>query len=233
VIGDGAVRHALPSVTLEKLGGGGWTTSSLRGRRAVLFCFASWCTCKDQLPGWQRYWTARGRDFELTAVAQEALGPGRLADMVSGMGLEFPIVVDRDSRLARELGFRIVPAGALVEEDGSLAYASDEDFDIADPRLRANIEAFLAGDPITAPASPGQADPGALALFAEGVRSYDERAPEPAIALWRRALALDPDNFLIRSQIWAAEHPERFWPAVDRDWQELQLVAEGYDKPLP
>jgi hypothetical protein len=54
-----------------------------------------------------------------------------------------------------------------------------------------------------------------------------------ALEMWRRALALDPDNFLIRSQIWAAEKPERFWPVVDREWQQAQLLREGYDKPLP
>jgi hypothetical protein len=54
-----------------------------------------------------------------------------------------------------------------------------------------------------------------------------------ALATWRRALTIDPDNFLIRSQIWATENPERFWPAVDRKWQEEQLLREGYDKPLP
>lgn len=37
----------------------------------------------------------------------------------------------------------------------------------------------------------------------------------------------------VRSQIRAVEHPERFYPAVDRDWQQLQLLKEGYDKPLP
>jgi hypothetical protein len=29
------------------------------------------------------------------------------------------------------------------------------------------------------------------------------------------------------------EHPEHFYPLVDRAWQELQLLREGYDKPLP
>jgi hypothetical protein len=77
-----------------------------------------------------------------------------------------------------------VPAGAFLDPDGSLVHASDDGFDIADPRVRMNLEAFL-------------------------------------------------DNFLIRSQIWAAEHLERFWPVVDREWQERQLIADGYGKPLP
>jgi hypothetical protein len=63
-------------------------------------------------------------------------------------------------------------------------------------------------------------------LFCQGLR-------DEAILTWRRALAIDPENFVIRSQIWVVEHPERFDPVVDCDWQEQQLLAEGYDKPLP
>ncbi|MEX0816928.1 MAG: tetratricopeptide repeat protein [Gaiellales bacterium] len=75
--------------------------------------------------------------------------------------------------------------------------------------------------------------PEALELFARGVALYAAGDADEALALWRDALALDPDNFVVRSQIWALEHPDRFYPAVDREWQELQLVKEGYDKPLP
>ncbi len=32
--------------------------------------------------------------------------------------------------------------------------------------------------------------------------------------------------FLIRKQIWVAEHPERFFPTIDFPWQQEQLAAE-------
>ena len=108
-----------------------------------------------------------------------------------------------------------------------------ENFDVADPRVRWNLERLLAGEPTEPPHSEAAMDPGALERFAEGVALYADGQQEEAIAVWRAALELDPDNFVIRSQIWAAEHPEHFWPAVDREWQEFQLLEEGYDKPLP
>jgi hypothetical protein len=75
--------------------------------------------------------------------------------------------------------------------------------------------------------------PAALQGFADGVAAHQRGDTAEALALWREALAADPENFLIRSQIWALEHPERFWPAVDREWQEQQLMREGYEGPLP
>jgi hypothetical protein len=144
-----------------------------------------------------------------------------------------PVLVDRESELGRKLGFRIVPSGFFVDAEGLIRYRHTGDFDVADPRVRWNLDRFLAGEETEPVDADGVMDPLALELFAEGVSRYAGGKPDEALGLWREALVLDPDNFLIRSQIWVLEHPERFYPAVDREWQELQLVKEGYDKPLP
>lgn len=168
----------------------------------------------------------------MIAVAQDAQGAARVAAALVGIELHFPVLVDEQSRVARELGFRIVPAGAMLDADGTVVYASDDDFDIGDPRLRANLETFMSGGRVEP--QPGRLIAGqALDLFAAGVSMHAAGEERRALELWREALDHDPDNFLIRSQIWAAEHPERFWPGVDRDWQQRQLIKEGYDGPLP
>ena len=48
-----------------------------------------------------------------------------------------------------------------------------------------------------------------------------------AMAEWRKALALDPKNWIIHKQIWAVEHPDKFYDGnVDFGWQKAQLEAE-------
>jgi len=168
----------------------------------------------------------------MIAVAQDAQGAPRVAPALTGTKVEFPVLLDEDSAVARVLGFRIVPAGALLDADGSVAYASDDDFDIGDPRLRARLETFMSGGRLE-PQPERPVTGRALELFAQGVSAHSEGDEPRALVLWREALAHDPDNFLIRSQIWAAQHPDRFWPVVDRDWQQHQLIKEGYDGPLP
>jgi hypothetical protein len=49
---------------------------------------------------------------------------------------------------------------------------------------------------------------------------------EGALAAWRAALAADPDNYVVRKQIWVVEHPERFYPTIDWTWQKAQLARE-------
>lgn len=182
---------------------------------------------------WQRAWDERDRAFRMVAVAQDAQGEERVRPFVTERGIEFPVLVDRASVLGRELGFRMVPSGFFVDAEGLIRYRRANDFDIADPRVRWNLERFLAGEETEPPAEDESMRPEALDRFAEGVAFYAAGDRHAALAAWRNALALDPDNFLIRSQIWALEHPEHFYPAIDRAWQELQLVREGYDKPLP
>ncbi len=169
----------------------------------------------------------------MVAVAQDVQGEDRVRPIAERHGVTFPVLVDRGSALARLLEFGVVPSGAFVDADGVVRYRHVDDFDVADPRVRWNLERFLAGEPTEPPRADGRMDPAALERFAEGAALYHGGRTEDALVVWREALALDPDNFLIRSQIWAVENPERFYPAVDRDWQELQLLKEGYDKPLP
>jgi tetratricopeptide (TPR) repeat protein len=182
---------------------------------------------------WQRYQQERGRAFRMVAAAQDVQGERKVRPVAEERGVTFPVLVDRASVLGRELGFRIVPTGFFVDADGFVRYRHANDFDIGDPRVRLNLERFLAGEDLKEPDEEERMEPAALERFAEGVELYAAGRPEEALAVWREALELDPDNFVIRSQIWAVQHPEHFYPAVDREWQEFQLLKEGYDKPLP
>ena len=99
------------------------------------------------------------------------------------------------------------------------------------------------------PLMPGQpgaraADTGSAAalseeaarLFREGAALYKKGARQEAAARWRRAVALQPENFLIRKQLWRALHPERFGETLDLDWQKEQLArekAEGIEAANP
>lgn len=169
----------------------------------------------------------------MVAVAQDVQGEEKVRPVVEERGVRFPVLIDRGSKLGRLLRFRIVPSGGFVDESGMVRYRHVDDFDIGDPRVRVNLENFLAGRPVELVDQDEKMSSQALVLFAKGATLFAEGFRDDALALWRRALDLDPDNFVIRSQIWAVENPEHFYPVVDREWQSVQLLKEGYDKPLP
>jgi hypothetical protein len=172
----------------------------------------------------------------MVGVAQDAQGETRLRPIVEDAGARFPVLIDRASKVAGFFGFQITPSGVFVDPDGVVRYvhgSAANQFDVADPRVRMNLDLHLAGrTPHPVDFEP-RISSEAMGIFGEGANLFAAGETGQALEMWRRALALDPDNFLIRSQIWSAERPERFWPAVDRDWQRAQLLREGYDKPLP
>lgn len=69
-------------------------------------------------------------------------------------------------------------------------------------------------------------DASASAAFGLGTSLYQLGQTAAALAAWRRALLLDPENFIIRKQIWRVEHPDKFYPTIDYDWQQVMLARE-------
>ena len=67
----------------------------------------------------------------------------------------------------------------------------------------------------------------AIDLFRDGLKLYRQGDLDAAVVEWRRGVELEPDNWVIRKQIWAVQHPDRFYAAdVDFDWQKEQ-IAQG------
>ena len=67
------------------------------------------------------------------------------------------------------------------------------------------------------------ASPSPIALYRLGVALLKKGKSRQAAASWRRALKMEPDNEIIKHQVWAVENPERFYQgAIDLDWQRQQ-----------
>ncbi len=49
---------------------------------------------------------------------------------------------------------------------------------------------------------------------------------EKALVALRKAWAIEPQNWIIRKQIWAIEHPDQFYPAINTGWQKEQIRKE-------
>jgi tetratricopeptide (TPR) repeat protein len=64
------------------------------------------------------------------------------------------------------------------------------------------------------------------ALVGLATAYLDLEQKDKALSALRQASALDPGNWIIHKQIWAIEHPEQFYPAINSKWQEEQLQQE-------
>ncbi len=165
-------------------------------------------------------------------MAVEHQGAEAARPFVEDAWAEFPTVVDDHGALSQRFGYKVVPNGLLVDEGGTIRYAKFGGFSIDDANDVAAVERFLAGED---PGPSTKAAPDRLGRLERelvetklqlGRLLLESGRREEAVAAWREALRLDPENFTIRKQIWAAEHPEKFHPTIDWDWQRAQLKAE-------
>ena len=163
----------------------------------------------------------------------EHLGADAARGFVEAAGAAFPTVVDEQGISSGQFGFKVVPNGVLVDEAGTVRYVKEGGFSVENAKNVAAVERFLGGeDPGIAERdrAPYALGPVERELIATKVwlgRMLDAQGRRAeAVAEWRGALQLDPENFVIRKQIWAAEHPEKFHPTIDFDWQREQLRQE-------
>lgn len=151
--------------------------------------------------------------------------------LVDPLDLTFPVLIDAENVLGSTYGFLAIPNGFVIDSQGILRYQRLSSFNIGIPEIRDEIIAAVVGETLTEAASAqAAAHAGGLApgeaggLFSQGVAAFASGRRAEALLLWREARALDPGNFIIRKQIWAVEHPDKFYPQIDHEWQRERLA---------
>lgn len=169
----------------------------------------------------------RGDEFQLVSVAMDAQGPEAARPWAEATLDTFPTLVDAENLLGDVFGFKAIPNGILVSAEGLLDGTVAGGFDIRHDETRELVERWLdAGEPLPVGADDHDWSAEALALFREAAAAIRRGDRQQAIALLKQAYPLEPDNFIIRKQLWAVEHPERFYAGdVDYAWQREQLEA--------
>jgi tetratricopeptide (TPR) repeat protein len=185
--------------------------------------------CRSQLPVWQSLFEKHPNlEARLLAVALDAVRE-RVIELPEVQGVGFPILIDAENTLGEAYGFTAVPNAFVVGADGRVRYAR-YGFSIERDPDRSELLAALAGEEVHAATSASPPNLEANRIFGEGRKALERGEREEALRLWRRALELDPDNWIVRKQVWAVEHPELFYPKIDTDWQKEQLQREGYSR---
>ena len=165
----------------------------------------------------------------------DAGGVAAARPWVERAGATFPTVVDAENRLALAYDFRAVPNGIVLDADQVVRFRKLGGFSCEHDDDRTAVTRLLRGEALPASAESAVEPPDEAAglrrelietAWRLGLELRDRGAIEEAAATWRRALRYDPDNFVIRKQIWALLHPERFMEPIDYAWQQEQLARE-------
>jgi tetratricopeptide (TPR) repeat protein len=148
---------------------------------------------------------------------------------------EFVTLVDEQNAFGDLYNLKAIPYGLMVDEFGRLVKGPFS-INVGNEKTTALLERWLSepafNEKLIREAKPPQKsdDPKvaeANARFQLGLVLLDIGKKAEAMEEWRKALALDPENWIIHKQIWAVEHPDKFYAGdVDFGWQKQQLEAE-------
>ncbi len=172
------------------------------------------------------------------AVALETQGAAMARPWVERAGATFPVLVDQHNLLGRLLDFKAVPNGVFLDEQGIIRYTKYGGFSIDRPEDPATIRKLIDGELLQQAPAPDQIPYQLSAVERElvetrlrlGSELLENGKQDAALVEWQRALELDPQNFVIRKQIWAVRYPKRFHSTIDWDWQRDQLQREREDE---
>lgn len=139
-IGDPAPDFALLTLNGEEL-----RLSDYRGKRVLIFVWASWCGCREQLAAWEAFYQRhRSEPFELIGVAMDATGGEAVRAFAEQARVTFPVAVDSADCLWDLLGFDHIPNGYYVDERGVIRYLKIGGFDIRESLCAKIVDDLLS-----------------------------------------------------------------------------------------
>jgi len=188
--------------------------------------------CREQLPVWQEFYTKyQNDDIEVVTVAIDAQGAEKARPYVKKANATYITLVDESNRLSQLFSFKAIPNVLLMDGERVLNYWKLGGFDIRKKEFAAIVEAWVKKPTPEWLAQQTQADPrggpnhdAAIDYFQRGLDYYHYGNVNEALLEWKIGRDLEPDNWVIRKQIWAVEHPEKFYDGdVDLAWQKGQI----------
>lgn len=174
----------------------------------------------------------------MVSIALDAQGASVVRPWHAAVDADFVTLVDSQNSFGTRYNLKAIPYGVMIDEAGRLV-KPPFNVNVKDQKTLAMLEKWLSDPnynavllhdmkPSNAPTVKANAE--AAARFQLGLVLLEDGKKDEAMAEWRKALALDPQNWIIHKQIWAVEHPDKFYNgSVDYGWQKSQLETEKSD----
>ena len=168
-------------------------------------------------------------------IAQDVQGAEVARPGVEQAGGTYRALLDQENVVGKLYALKYVPVGILIDESGRLVRAvgsvniGDETFhsELTDWVLHDKVsESWTKQGPTLRELTAEEAE--ADARFQLAMVLLKNKKRDQAIEELKAAMVLDPENWLIRKQLWAIETPDAFYEGdVDYAWQKEQMAREA------
>ena len=138
------VGKPAPEFSLTDLSGRAVRLANLKGRVVFLNVWATWCEpCREEMPSIDRLLRSmEGRPFAVLAV-NLAEPQSRIRTYLEKTPVGFPVLLDRDTSVAKAWKARILPTTYVVGPDGRIRFSYVGELDWSQEKVRRAIAALL------------------------------------------------------------------------------------------
>ena len=135
---------AAPPLALQDLDGKPHRLQDYRGKVVLINFWATWCEpCRDEMPSMNKLRASlAGQPFAVLAV-NLAEPESRIRRFMEQVPMNFPVLLDRDTSVAKTWQARILPASFIVGPDGRVRYSVLGEIDWTGERVRKAIRELL------------------------------------------------------------------------------------------
>ena len=135
---------ATPALELRDVEGRLHRLADYRGKVVLVNFWATWCEpCREEMPSMNRLRASlAGQPFAVLAV-NLAESDARIRRFMEQVPLEFTVLMDRDSAVAKSWQARVLPISFIVGPDGRIRYSVVGEIDWTQERVRKAIVAMI------------------------------------------------------------------------------------------
>ena len=204
------------------------------GKKIILFMWGSWWGCRAQLPVWQDFYDKYSQKVSIISIAIDLQGYEKVNDYVSGLNLTFPTLIDQKNITGDLYGFKAIPNGILIDENGDIVAKQLGNFDIRKVEIRNKLEKWIINDQnfkdqISETKFTSRTKK-SNQLLEKGMPYFQSGDIKTALEIWKQGIKIDPKNYIVRKQVWAIEYPEKFYSGeINYQWQKEQIDLESLD----
>ena len=115
----GAPVGVAPDISGELLDGNSVSLESMRGEPVLVHFWATWCPiCGVE----QSSIDAIADDYPVLSVAMDEATPAQILAYMKDKGVDYPVIHDPDSQIARRYAIRGVPSSFVIDADGNIRF---------------------------------------------------------------------------------------------------------------
>lgn len=155
------------------------------------------------------------------SIACDAQGVDHPMRYLRAAKATFEMWIDATCTVSRRWGLKKVSFLILLDEEGCILHTGK-----LDEATLTEVEKLLPRAPARRDVPYPRVDTKdtRVEVLMQACTNYlTRKRVDDAVGFLRKALAIDPENGIIPKQVWALQHPDKFYNGpIDKDWQVRQ-----------